>query len=87
MEALNAAFKLNGIDQNGMTRTDREYLQRLIETDEPMGVETLASAMGESPETLQESIKPFLLRQGLVNRTPRGRIATQKARQLLMEAA
>ncbi|MGD0058648.1 MAG: Holliday junction branch migration DNA helicase RuvB [Verrucomicrobiia bacterium] len=87
MAALNAAFELKGIDQNGMTRTDREYLRRLIETDEPVGVETLASALGESPETLEESVEPFLLRRGFINRTPRGRTATEKAKQLMMELA
>src|ERR1017187_1799437 len=44
MDAWQAAFELKGIDCNGMTRTDREYLKRLVEADEPMGVETLASA-------------------------------------------
>ena len=82
MEAIDAAFELKGIDRNGMTRTDREYLQRLIETEEPMGVETLASAIGESVETLEESVEPFLLRHGFINRTPRGRLATEKTRQL-----
>jgi len=82
MDALEAAFQLKGIDQNGMTRTDREYLQRLIEAEEPMGVETLASAIGESVETLEESVEPFLLRQGYIQRTPRGRIATERTRSL-----
>ena len=82
MDALHAAFELKGVDCNGMTRTDREYLSRLIEADEPMGVETLASAIGESTETLEESVEPFLLRQGFIQRTPRGRVATEKARQL-----
>ena len=85
MDALNAAFELRGIDQNGMTRTDREYLRRLIEADEPMGVETLASAIGESPETLEENVEPFLLRQGFIQRTGRGRVATEKAKQLFEE--
>jgi len=80
MDALNAAFELKGVDGNGMTRTDREYLQRLIEAEEPMGVETLASAIGESTETLAESVEPFLLRQGFIQRTPRGRVATEKTR-------
>src|ERR1035441_5297955 len=87
MEALQAAFELRGIDQNGMTRTDREYLKRLIQSDEPMGVETLASALAESPETLEEIVEPFLLRQGFIQRTPRGRVATEKAKQLLLEVA
>jgi Holliday junction DNA helicase RuvB len=87
MEVLNAAFDLKGIDCNGMTRTDREYLRRLIEADESMGAETLASAIAESPETLKESVEPFLLRLGFINRTPRGRIATEQAKQVLMEVA
>jgi holliday junction DNA helicase RuvB len=87
MEALQAAFELKGIDQNGMTRTDREYLKRLIEADEPVGVETLASALSESVETLEENVEPFLLRHGYINRTPRGRVATEKAKQILMEVA
>jgi holliday junction DNA helicase RuvB len=87
MEALTAAFELKGIDQNGMTRTDREYLKRLIEADEPMGVETLASAIGEGVETLEESVEPFLLRHGYIHRTSRGRVATEKATQILMEVA
>jgi Holliday junction DNA helicase RuvB len=87
MEALQAAFELKGIDQNGMTRTDREYLKRLVEADEPVGVETLASALSESVETLEENVEPFLLRQGFINRTSRGRVATEKARQTLMEVA
>src|ERR1019366_53434 len=87
MEALQAAFELKGIDRNGMTRTDREYLKRLVEADEPVGVETLASAIGESPETLEESVEPFLLRQGFIQRTPRGRVATEKAKQISMEVA
>src|ERR1019366_6030235 len=84
MEALSAAFELKGIDANGMTRSDREYLRRLIESDEPVGIEPLASVLGESPDTREESIEPFLLRQGYLNRTPRGRVATEKAKQLLM---
>jgi Holliday junction DNA helicase RuvB len=87
MEALQAAFELKGIDRNGMTRTDREYLKRLVEADEPVGVETLASAIGESVETLEENVEPFLLRQGYINRTSRGRVATEKATQILMEVA
>jgi Holliday junction DNA helicase RuvB len=59
----------------------------LVEADEPVGVETLASALSESVETLEENVEPFLLRQGFINRTSRGRVATEKARQTLMEVA
>lgn len=85
MEALLAAFEMKGIDDQGLSRSDREYLRRLIEADEPIGVETLASALGESTETIEQSIEPFLLRQGFIQRTGRGRVTTEKARQLFEE--
>lgn len=87
MEALLAAFEMKGIDDQGLSRTDREYLRHLIEADEPVGVETLASALGESTETIEQSIEPFLVRLGFVQRTSRGRVITEKGRNILMEAA
>jgi holliday junction DNA helicase RuvB len=85
-ELLNAAFQMKGIDEQGLTNGDREYLRRLFESEEAVGVETLASALGESTETLEQSIEPFLLQQGFIGRTPRGRVATEKARTLFEEA-
>jgi len=85
MEALGIAFKMKGIDGQGLTRTDRDYLKRLLESDEPLGIETLATMLNESVETIEESIEPFLLRQGLIQRTPRGRIVTETGKQLLTE--
>jgi Holliday junction DNA helicase RuvB len=82
MEALHAAFEMKGIDDQGLSRSDREYMRHLIEADEPIGLETLASALGESTETVEQSVEPFLLRQGFIQRTPRGRIATEKTRKL-----
>ena len=86
MELLAAAFEMKGIDQCGLTKTDREYLGRLIESEEPMGVETLATALGESVQTLTDSLEPYLLQQGYVNRTPRGRVATDRAFQYFQVA-
>lgn len=86
-ELVRLAFEMKGIDTSGLTRTDREYLERLVESEEPIGVETLASALNESVETLTGSIEPFLLREGFVNRTPRGRTATEKAKELFVEVA
>ena len=74
------AFAMKGIDANGLTPTDRIYLQRLVGSTEAVGVETLAATMGESVETLEQAIEPFLLAQGFVEKTARGRIATAKAR-------
>jgi Holliday junction DNA helicase RuvB len=85
-DLVKLAFDMKGINQNGLTRTDREYPQRLLESEEPVGVETLATTLGESVETLTDGIEPFLLREGYINRTPRGRIATDKARALFEEA-
>src|ERR1043166_4434552 len=75
MELLQQAFQMKGVDENGLTRMDRKYLRRLVESEEPVGVDTLATALCESVETLQDSVEPFLLRQGYINRTPRGRVA------------
>ena len=87
MELLHQAFQMKDIDENGLTRIDREFLRWLVESPEPVGVETMAATLGESVETLTESIEPFLLREGYISRTPRGRVTTEKARQLFQEAA
>jgi holliday junction DNA helicase RuvB len=47
-DLVKLAFEMKGIDENGLTKVDREYLQRLVDSEEPVGVETLASALGES---------------------------------------
>jgi Holliday junction DNA helicase RuvB len=73
------AFELKGIDGTGLTLSDRAYLRRLLESTESIGVESMAAALGESVETLEQSVEPFLMAQGLVMRTPRGRSATEKA--------
>lgn len=85
MEALRAAFELKGIDSGGLSRADHDYLRHLVDAGEPVGVETLASALSESVETIQESIEPFLLRGGFISRTTRGRVATEKANELFQE--
>jgi holliday junction DNA helicase RuvB len=79
---LEQAFELRGVDVHGLTKTDREYLRLLIESEEPTGGETLATTLGESMETIEQSLEPYLLREGYVRRTPRGRVATEKARAL-----
>jgi Holliday junction DNA helicase RuvB len=81
-EALDAAFDLKGIDRNGLTKTDREYLALVAESTDPIGLESLATGLSESSETVETAIEPFLLRQGYVQKTSRGRIATAKAREL-----
>lgn len=85
MEALDAAFHLRGIDAAGLTSMDRQYLRFLSENDEAVGLETVAAVLGDSAETLAQNVEPFLLRQGLVQRTARGRMVTAKGRQILAE--
>src|SRR6185503_18989218 len=69
------------IDPGGLDEMDRRLLRVLIEHYEggPVGVETLAAALAEPRDTIEDVYEPFLLQQGLLGRTPRGRVATRKA--------
>lgn len=80
-EAVEQALSLYEIDSLGLDRLDREVLRTLIVKFEgqPVGLGTLAAAIGEEPDTLEHSVEPFLLRKGLLLRTPRGRQATPAA--------
>ena len=75
-----AALEMLGIDKTGMDSLDREYLQTMIRVFEggPVGIEALAHTMNTSKDTLEDEVEPFLLRNGFVVRTPRGRMATNK---------
>lgn len=70
-----------GIDPVGLDELDRRLLRVLIETYDggPVGVETLAASLAEPRDTLEDVVEPFLLQQGFLGRTPRGRVATKKA--------
>ncbi len=70
-----------GVDDLGLDGADRRYLSLIAETfgGGPVGVETLAAALSEPRDALEEVIEPFLLQQGLVQRTPRGRVLAAKA--------
>lgn len=69
------------IDGHGLERYDREILSSIIEKFQggPVGAETLAISIGESIDTLEDYYEPFLIQSGFLQRTPRGRIATEKA--------
>ena len=70
-----------GVDYLGLDGADRRYLRMLAENyaGGPVGVETIAAALSESRDAIEEVVEPFLLQQGLVQRTPRGRMLGQKA--------
>ena len=60
---------------------DRRLLLTMLEKVEggPTGVESLAAAINEEPDTIEDGLEPFLIQQGFIMRTPRGRVATKKA--------
>jgi Holliday junction DNA helicase RuvB len=76
------ALEKLGVDAAGFDRLDRVLLLTLIEKFEggPAGLETLAAAVGEDKGTLEDVVEPFLIHQGFLARTPRGRVATPRAR-------
>lgn len=69
------------VDELGLDPMDNRILDMLVNTFEgrPVGLSALASALGEEPDSIEDAYEPFLLKQGLVNRTPKGRQATRKA--------
>ena len=75
------ALDLLDVDSLGLDRTDRRVLLTLIEKfgGGPVGLETLAAALSEDVGTLEDVCEPYLLKNGFINRTPRGRTATELA--------
>jgi Holliday junction DNA helicase RuvB len=77
-DVARAALHIYDVDELGLDRLDRAVLSALVESfgGGPVGLSTLAVAVGEEPDTVEEVCEPFLLRAGLLVRTPRGRVAT-----------
>lgn len=75
------ALSLLGIDELGLSHSDRIVLETIIEkfNGGPVGLNTLSAATSEEEATIEEVTEPYLIQRGLLERTPRGRIATQKA--------
>jgi len=75
------ALEVFEVDERGLDRVDRAVLEAVIIKfgGGPVGLSTLAIAVGEEPETVEDAYEPFLLLEGFLQRTPRGRIATQRA--------
>jgi Holliday junction DNA helicase RuvB len=80
-ENARIALELFEVDELGLDKVDRAILAALCETfgGQPVGLHTLAVAVAEEPETVEEVYEPFLLKAGLLQRTPRGRVATPGA--------
>ncbi len=81
LDVAQAALKMAEIDELGLDRQDRKYLDTLIRVclGGPTGIETIAATMNSSTDTLSDEVEPFLLRSELILRTPRGRVATAKS--------
>jgi len=75
------ALSLLEVDEAGLDRLDRDVLRALCEKfgGGPVGLSTLAIVVGEEPDTIEDVLEPFLLRSGFLMRTPRGRVATDRA--------
>lgn len=81
LTAVHEALNLYDVDKAGLDRLDREVLFVLVKRFDggPVGIESLAVSIGEDPETIESVVEPFLVRSGFVLRTPRGRVASDKA--------
>ena len=81
IDAVNAALKLYDVDELGLDRLDRAVMNIVLNRFDggPVGLNTLAVSVGEEAETIEAVVEPFLVRIGLLIRTPRGRVATREA--------
>ena len=80
-EVTKTALQRLKVDENGLDQVDIQYLEALIEkfNGGPVGAQTVATSIGEEVTTIEDVVEPYLLQEGFVKRTPRGRIATEKA--------
>lgn len=88
-EVADAALAMLDVDEQGLDEMDKRLLRMIITNFDggPVGISSLAVAVGEERETLEEVYEPYLIQQGYLKRTPQGRVATDKARRLFGGAA
>ena len=81
LDIANKALDLLDVDQRGFDMMDRKLLLTILEKFDggPVGIETIAAAIGEPSDTIEDVLEPYLIQQGFLNRTPRGRVATRHA--------
>ena len=80
-EVANKALDQLGVDEHGLDKMDRSILEILIEkfSGGPVGIKSLGVAIGEDPSTIEDVYEPFLIKQGFMQRTSRGRLAQKSA--------
>jgi Holliday junction DNA helicase RuvB len=80
-EVANKALEMLKVDPHGFDQLDRKLLKTMIDKFEggPVGLDNLAAAIGEEKGTIEDVLEPYLIQQGFIMRTPRGRVATRSA--------
>lgn len=84
-EVTNLALTKLGINSSGLDQTDQDYLRAIIEkfNGGPVGIEAISASIGEEVTTVEDVYEPYLLQEGYIKRTARGRVALEKSYQLL----
>jgi Holliday junction DNA helicase RuvB len=79
LDTASRALDMLGIDKNGFDHMDRRLLMTMIEKFDggPVGIESIAAAISEERDTIEDVLEPYLIQQGFIMRTPRGRVVTQ----------
>ena len=80
-EVARAGLEVFEVDEEGLDRLDHAILQAIVQRfgGGPVGLSTLAASVGEEPDTVEDVVEPYLLQLGFLHRTPRGRVATERA--------
>ena len=78
-EIADKALRMLEVDKTGLDHTDRRMLRTMIEkfAGGPVGLDTLAAAISEARDTIEDVYEPYLIQLGFINRTPRGRVVTE----------
>lgn len=82
---VDEALSMEGIDEHGLDALDRSYLEALIKVYNggPVGIDALCAMLQEDANTIEEMVEPYLLKMGLIKRTPQGRVAMKRAYEIL----
>ncbi len=78
LEDVKKAMKIRGVNDSGLTDVDRQYLRALSDSDVPLGVSTISAITGVDRVTIEDIIEPWLLQNGIIMKTPRGRILNRE---------
>jgi Holliday junction DNA helicase RuvB len=81
MKVAQTALDLLEVDRFGLDEIDQKIMRTVLEKfgGGPVGINTIAASIGEEPETIEEVYEPYLIQLGFLHRSPRGRIATERA--------